>query len=95
MSNLPEGRVAFNKSPFSHCGVDLRGPNFVKDEGKRLKRWVAIFTCLTVRSAHIKVIENCETESFINSMRRFVNRRGCPKSCIHIKGKILKPQLLN
>ena len=77
MADLPEGRLAFEEPPFSHCGVDLTGPVYVKDGRKNLKRWVVIFTCLTVRSIHIEVVESCESDSFINSMRRFVNRRGC------------------
>ena len=52
----------------------------IKDGRKRLKRWVVIFTCLTVRCVHLEVVETAETDSFINSMRRFTNRRGCPET---------------
>ena len=78
MADLPVGRMAFNQPPFTHTGVDLFGPVFIKEGRKRLKRWVVLFTCLTVRAIHLEVAETCETDSFINSLRRFVNRRGCP-----------------
>ena len=29
MADLPEGKVAFDEPPFSHCGVDLIGPHLV------------------------------------------------------------------
>ena len=79
MANLPPSRAAFEEPPFTNCGVDLFGPTFVKDSRKRLKRWLVLFTCLTVQSIHLEVVESTDTDAFINSMRRFVNRRGCPR----------------
>ena len=78
MSVLPECRLAWNKPPFSHCGVDLFGPILIKQGRKRLKRWGVIFTCMTVRGVHLEVVESIDTDDFINSTRRFVNRRGTP-----------------
>ena len=78
MADLPPCRAAVDLPPFCNCGVDLFGPIEVKQGRKRLKRWVVLFTCLTIRCIHLEVVENCETDAFINSLRRFVNRRGCP-----------------
>ena len=78
MANLPPVRAAFDEPPFKHCGTDLFGPILVKEGRKRLKRWVVLFTCLTIRSIHLEVVESTDTDAFINSLRRFVNRRGCP-----------------
>ena len=39
MADVPECRAAIDQPPFSHCGVDLFGPIFVKQGRKRLKRW--------------------------------------------------------
>ena len=33
-----------------------------------------IFTCLAIRAVHIEVIHSMDTDSFINSLRRFVAR---------------------
>ena len=79
MASLPPGRVAYTQPPFSNCGVDLFGPILVKQGRKRLKRWVVLFTCLTVRCLHLEVVESIDTDCFTNTLRRFVNRRGCPK----------------
>ena len=78
MADLPKGRGAMEQPPFSNTGVDLFGPIYVKEGRKRIKRWVVLFTCLTVRCVHLEVVENADTDAYINAMRRFVNRRGCP-----------------
>ena len=33
---------------------------------------------MTIRSVHLEVVESPDTDDFINSTRRFVNRRGAP-----------------
>ena len=79
MANLPPGRMAYEKPPFANCGVDLCGHFFIKQGKKRLKRWVVLYTCLTVRCVHLEVVDGADTDSFIMSLRRFVNRRGAPE----------------
>ena len=78
MANLPKCRAAIDEPPFTHCGVDLFGPITIKQGRKQLKRWACLFTCLTVRCVHLEVLDDCETDTFINATRRFVGRRGCP-----------------
>ena len=78
MADLPKCRAAVDQPPFSHCGCDLFGPVQIKQGRKKLKRWVVLFTCLTVRSIHLEVVQSCDTDSFISAVRRFTNRRGCP-----------------
>ena len=79
MADLPTGRAAIEEPPFTHCGVDMTGPHTVKEGRKHLKRWTVMYTCLTVRCVHLEVVETAETDAFINSLRRFTDRRGCPK----------------
>ena len=79
MASLPLGRVAYGEPPFTHCGVDLFGPITIKQGRKRLKRWAVLFTCLTVRCVHLEVVDSLDTDAFIDSLRRFTNRRGCPQ----------------
>ena len=80
MADLPGCRVAYEEPPFTNSGVDLFGPISVKQGRKRLKRWGVIYTCLTIRCIHLEVVEMADTDAFINSFRRFTNRRGCPKT---------------
>lgn len=79
MGDLPGCRIAFEEPPYTNCGVDLFGPLYIKEGRKRLKRWGVLFTCLTVRCIHLEIVEGIGTDPFINTLRRFTNRRGCPK----------------
>ncbi|CAG7816385.1 unnamed protein product, partial [Allacma fusca] len=45
---------------------------------KTVKRYWAIFTCLSLRAIHLEVAADLTTDSAINVLRRFVARRGCP-----------------
>ena len=80
MADLPSGRVACDEPPFTNWGVDLFGRVLIKQGRKQLKRLGVIYTCLSVRCVHLEVVESLETDAFINSLRRFVNRRGSPKA---------------
>ena len=61
--------------PFTYCGVDLFGSFLVKDGRKEVKKYGALYTCLSSRAIHIEVVYSLSTDSFIMSLRRFVARR--------------------
>ena len=90
MADLPVARAAFGEPPFANCGADAIGPVVIKQGRKRLKRWVVLFTCLTIRCVHLEVVDTCETDSFINALRRFTNRRGCPATMYSDNGTNFK-----
>ena len=90
MADLPTCRAAIDQPPFHECGVDLFGPISVKQCRKRLKRWVVLFTCLTIRCVHLEIVEACDTDAFINAVRRFVNRRGSPSNMYSDNGTNFK-----
>ena len=79
MSDLPFSRLEAMKPPFSSTGIDLFGPITIKQRRARIKRWGALFSCFTTRAIHLEVIEGLDTDSFICSLQRFVNRRGTPE----------------
>ena len=79
MANLPQGRVTPDKPPFSYVGVGCFGPFLVRRGRSQAKRYGVIFTCLTVRAIHIEVAHSLDTDSFVNSLRRFIARRGQPE----------------
>ena len=62
--------------PFTYCGVDLFGSFLVKDGRKEVKRYGALYTCLSSRAIHIEVVYSLSTDSLIMSLRRFVACRG-------------------
>lgn len=78
MAALPAVRLTPNFRPFSFVGVDYFGPILVKVGRSNEKRWVCLFTCLTIRAVHMEVTHSLSTESCKMAIRRFVARRGAP-----------------
>lgn len=76
MADLPKGRVTPDLPPFSHVGIDYFGPIEVKRSRSLVKRWGVIFTCLASRAIHLEVASMLDTDSCINTIRRFLCRRG-------------------
>ena len=62
--------------PFTYCGVDLFGSFLVNNGWKEVKRYGALYTCLSSSAIHIEVVYSLITDSLIMSLRRFVARRG-------------------
>ncbi|KAH7707616.1 Pao retrotransposon peptidase family protein [Aphelenchoides avenae] len=88
--NLPEARVNM-APPFKHSGVDYARPfwlTLTDAEGRTFKRkhWICIFTCLAVRAIHLELIDNLSTNSFMQALRRFMNRRGIVQTMISDNG---------
>ena len=52
MANLPPERFS-TEGPFSYSAVDMFGPFNVKEGRKQMKRFVALFTCLSSRGIHL------------------------------------------
>ena len=71
---LPEPRVR-NAAVFETTGVDMAGLLFLKD-GRKV--WVCLYTCAVYRAVHLELPSSLSTESFLQTFRRFVARRGRP-----------------
>ncbi|XP_058446387.1 uncharacterized protein LOC131427325 [Malaya genurostris] len=78
MAPLPEARLTSFVRPFTYVGLDYFGPLPIKVGRSVAKRWVALFTCLTVRAVHLEVAHSLSTEACKMAIRRFVARRGAP-----------------
>lgn len=78
MGNLPETRLASFTSPFSYVGMDYCGPFEIKVGRSVLKRWCALFTCLTTRAIHLEVAQSMNTSSCFMCIKNFRSRRGSP-----------------
>ena len=78
MGQLPADRLTPYIRPFSSTGVDYCGPFNVTIGRRHEKRWIALFTCMTTRAAHLEVAEDLSTDAFLICFRNFVNRRGMP-----------------
>ncbi|XP_055585525.1 uncharacterized protein LOC129738367 [Uranotaenia lowii] len=90
MAPLPIERMTPFLRPFSHVGVDYFGPIEVIVGRRVEKRWVVLFTCLTVRAVHLEVAHKLNTDSCIKAIRRFVLRRGPPIVIFSDNGTNLK-----
>lgn len=100
MAPLPKVRLTPFVRPFTYVGLDYFGPVLVKQGRSNVKRWVALFTCLSIRAVHMEVVHTLSTESCILAIRRFVARRGPPAEIFsdngtnfHGANNILKQQI--
>ena len=75
MADLPAERVT-PSPPFTHTGVDMFGPLFIREGRKNLKRYGVIFVCAASRAVHLEVSTSLSTDAFINCLRRFIALRG-------------------
>nr|XP_040233604.2 uncharacterized protein LOC120956287 [Anopheles coluzzii] len=83
MGDLPSYRV--QPAPvFSNTGVDYAGPFWIKSTTSRkpqiTKAYVCLFVCLQTRVVHLELVSDLTTDAFLASLRRFISRRGCPKT---------------
>ncbi|XP_068675491.1 uncharacterized protein [Montipora foliosa] len=79
MADLPSDWLTPMDPLFNHVGIDFFGPLYVKRGRSILKHYGCLFTFLTMRATHIEVTESLDTDSFIDALRRFISRRGCPR----------------
>ncbi|XP_054085566.1 uncharacterized protein LOC128921580 [Zeugodacus cucurbitae] len=78
MGQLPKDRLTPFMRPFSYTGIDYFGPVNVTIGRRKEKRWVALFTCLTIRAIHLEVAADLSTDACILVIRNFINHRGLP-----------------
>ncbi|XP_025419129.1 uncharacterized protein LOC112689568 [Sipha flava] len=81
MADLPSYRVQPHR-PFSHVGMDYRGPFLVKEHRRRnaqsVKIYLALFICMSVKAVHLEIVTDLSTDAFLAALDRFVARRGIP-----------------
>ncbi|XP_062713842.1 uncharacterized protein LOC134290677 [Aedes albopictus] len=78
MGPLPKVRLTPFIRPFTYVGVDYLGHLEVKVGRSIVKRFICLFTCLTVRAVHLELAHSLSTKSCVMAFRRFANRRGAP-----------------
>ena len=80
MGALPSDRL--KPAPaWTNTMLDFFGPIEVRGEvSKRVhgKAYGVLFTCLYTRAAHIELSSDYSTDSFLQTLRRFISIRGCP-----------------
>lgn len=90
-SDLPSFRFEVY-NPFRTTGVDYLGPLFCSpvfgEDDSLYKTWVVIYTCASSRAFVLDVVHNGQSQSFINSLSRFISRRGCPSTILSDNGSV-------
>lgn len=71
---LPEPRVR-DAVAFETTGIDLAGPLHLRDNSKV---WICLYTCAVYRAVHLELTSSLSMDSFLQTFRRFVARRGRP-----------------
>ena len=73
MADLPRSRVADYHLCFYSIGIDFLGPFFSQVGRSNVKRYGCIFTCLSVRAVHLKMVFSLSADAFINVLKRFIS----------------------
>ena len=86
---LPLQRITPSR-PFSVTGVDFAGPVYMKAIHKRAsptKAYISVFVCFVTKAVHLELVSDLSTPAFLNALRRFIARRGCPTHIHSDNGK--------
>ena len=78
MGSLHSSRVAVFRPPFSFVGLDYFGPVLVTIGRRHEKRWVALFTCLTIRAVYLEIVASLSGNSCMMALDSLIARRGTP-----------------
>ena len=81
MADLPPPRVEPVERAFLTVGVDFAGPITIHHPGRGSRPttvYLAVFVCFATKAVHLEIVSDLTTAAFINTLRRFVGRRGKP-----------------
>ena len=56
------------------------------------KTYIVLFTCSTSRPVILDLVEDNTSKNFINSIKKLIARRGCPKNIVSDNGKLFTSQ---
>ncbi|XP_052857337.1 uncharacterized protein LOC128265398 [Drosophila gunungcola] len=82
MGSLPADRVQPNPA-FRTTEVDYCGPFYHKLETRNKaphKCYIIVFVCFSTKDAHLEVVQDLITDTFIAALRRFISLRGSPRT---------------
>ena len=90
VSNLPRDRLR-DDIPFSCTGVDYFGPLYYRtvDDESIYKCFVSLFTCASTRGLVLMLVPDASNKSFVDALREFISRIGCPQVMISDNGSNL------
>ena len=92
LKNLPTAPLPSERkegtTPFKVIGIDFAGPVKYRSKGKEgHKGYVVLYSCSVTRRAFLELLPSSETTDFIQSLKRFIARRGRPSKVYSDNGK--------
>ena len=85
--NLPTERTEGSR-PFQAVGVDFAGPlKYKKNKKTEGKAYVVLYACSLTRAVYIELLSSLNTQEFLQSLKRFIARRGRPEKIYSDNGK--------
>jgi hypothetical protein len=84
---LPKDRTE-GDTPFNVIGVDFAGPiKYLKTRKNEAKAYVVLYSCSLTRGVYLELLKSLEVGEFIQSLKRFIARRGRPSKVYSDNGK--------
>ena len=81
MGDLPKERVDVPTKALESVGIDFAGPFLCRKSALNVvKSYMALFVCFASKAVHIEAVSDMTTPACSAAWRRFVARRGCPKT---------------
>ena len=78
-ANLPTTRTE-GSTAYQVIGIDYAGPlRYRKSKGKEGKAYILLYACSLTRGVYLELLPNMETSECLNSLQRFIARRGRPE----------------
>jgi len=86
MGDLPVERVTPSRA-FERSGVDYAGAFRIKlSRNKTGKAYLCVFICMVTKAVHLELVSDLTTTAFLNSLKRFISRRGKPSDMFSDNG---------
>lgn len=74
MPQLPLELMDYGCRPFKHVGIDCFGSIYVVQDGRGVKRWGLILTCLTTRAVQVLIMKSMSGADCVANLIIFSNQ---------------------
>lgn len=90
MGDLPDARISMSPA-FTNVGIDYGGPFMLKDRSTRgakiIKAYICLIVCMCTKAVHLELVTDLTTSAFLNTIKRFISRRGLPNNIYSDNGR--------
>ncbi len=88
----PPGRLPTDRTEgseaFEVVGLDFAGPiKYRRSKSQEGKAYIVVYACSLTRALYLEVLTSMETVEFLQSLKRFIARRGRPRKIYSDNGR--------